>query len=106
MPVMDGRGASGVRQRWPGLPAIVFDAHHAGRRVTLDALALGASDYVLKPSSTDPGSAMAEVGRSCSRIAALLPQAREARERTTRPTERRRASGTVRRPAARPSGST
>src|SRR4029079_11941463 len=75
-----------------------------GAEVTLDALALGASDYVLKPSSTDADSAMAEIrDQLLPRIAALLPQAREAREPTTpaggRPP---RPSGNVRRPAGPP----
>src|SRR4029079_11287885 len=75
-----------------------------GAEVTLDALALGASDYVLKPSSTDADSAMAESrDPRLPRIAALLPQAREARERTTRAGERPpRPSGNVRRPAGPP----
>jgi two-component system chemotaxis response regulator CheB len=75
-----------------------------GAEITLDALALGASDYVLKPSSTDPGSAMAEIrAQLLPRIAALLPQAREARERPTRPADRPpRPSGTVRRASGPP----
>src|SRR5262249_46756682 len=68
-----------------------------GAEVTLDALALGASDYVLKPSSTDADTAMADIrAQLLPRIAALLPQAREARERTTRAGERPpRPAGTV-----------
>jgi two-component system chemotaxis response regulator CheB len=75
-----------------------------GAEVTLDALALGASDYVLKPSSTDPESAMAEIRTQLlPRIAALLPQARESRERSTRASDRAaRPSGTVTRPAGPP----
>ena len=63
MPVMDGLAAlAEIRQRWPGLPVIMFSTLTTrGAEVTLDALALGASDYVLKPSSTDAGSAMAEI---------------------------------------------
>ena len=55
MPVMDGLAAlAEIRQRWPGLPVIMFSTLTSrGAEVTLDALALGASDYVLKPSSTD-----------------------------------------------------
>ena len=84
MPVMDGLTAlAEIRQRWPGLPVIMFSTLTSrGAEVTLDALALGASDYVLKPSSTDPASAMAEIrAQLLPRIAALLPQAKEARER-------------------------
>ena len=106
MPVMDGLTAlAEIRQRWPGLPVIMFSTLTSrGAEVTLDALALGASDYVLKPSSTDADSAMAEIrDQLLPRIAALLPQAREARERTTRAGERPpRPSGTVRRPAGPP----
>src|SRR4029079_18390538 len=63
MPVMDGLAAlAEIRQRWPGLPVIMFSTLTSrGAEVTLDALALGASDYVLKPSSTDADSAMAEI---------------------------------------------
>jgi two-component system chemotaxis response regulator CheB len=106
MPVMDGLAAlAEIRQRWPGLPVIMFSTLTTrGAEVTLDALALGASDYVLKPSSTDPGSAMAEIrAQLLPRIAALLPQAREARERPTRPADRPpRPSGTVRRASGPP----
>jgi two-component system chemotaxis response regulator CheB len=108
MPVMDGLEAlAAIRQRWPSLPVIMFSTLTSrGAEVTLDALALGASDYVLKPSSTDAASAMAEIRRQLlPRIAALLPEAQEARERRAvvpqrpaRPAEPiRRASG----PAAR-----
>ena len=105
MPVMDGLQAlAAIRQRWPVLPVIMFSTlTDRGAEVTLDALALGASDYVLKPSSADAASAMAEIrAQLLPRIAALLPQAREARERqaaapprpVTRPSEPvRRASG-------------
>jgi two-component system chemotaxis response regulator CheB len=84
MPVMDGLEALGaIRERWPSMPVIMFSTlTDRGAEVTLDALALGASDYVLKPSSTDARSAMEEIRRQLlPRIAALLPQAREARER-------------------------
>jgi two-component system chemotaxis response regulator CheB len=84
MPVMDGLEAlAAIRQRWPWLPVIMFSTlTDRGAEVTLDALALGASDYVLKPSSADAVAAMEEIRRQLlPRIAALLPQAREARER-------------------------
>ena len=106
MPVMDGLAAlAEIRQRWPGLPVIMFSTLTSrGAEVTLDALALGASDYVLKPSSSDPESAMAEIRTQLlPRIAALLPQAREARERSARTGGRAaRPSGTVTRPAGPP----
>jgi two-component system, chemotaxis family, protein-glutamate methylesterase/glutaminase len=84
MPVMDGLQAlAAIRQRWPWLPVIMFSTLTGrGAEVTLDALALGASDYVLKPSSADAATAMAEIrAQLLPRIAALLPDAREARER-------------------------
>jgi two-component system, chemotaxis family, protein-glutamate methylesterase/glutaminase len=84
MPVMDGLEAlAAIRERWPSLPVIMFSTlTDRGAEVTLDALALGASDYVMKPSSTDARTAMEEIRRQLlPRIAALLPQAREARER-------------------------
>jgi two-component system chemotaxis response regulator CheB len=105
-PVMYGLAAlAEIRRRWPGLPVIMFSTLTSrGAEVTLDALALGASDYVLKPSSTDPDSAMAEIrAQLLPRIAALLPQAREARERTTPAGDRAaRPSGTIRRPGGPP----
>ncbi len=76
MPVMDGLEAlAAIRQRWPGLPVIMFSTLTSrGAEVTLDALALGASDYVLKPSTADAASSMAEIRRELlPRIAALLP---------------------------------
>jgi len=85
MPVMDGLEAlAAIRERWPSLPVIMFSTLTSrGAEVTLDALALGASDYVLKPSSADAAAAMAEIRHQLlPRIAALLPEAREARERT------------------------
>jgi two-component system chemotaxis response regulator CheB len=86
MPVMDGLEAlAAIRQRWPSLPVIMFSTlTDRGAEVTLDALALGASDYVLKPSSADAAATMEEIRRQMlPRIAALLPQAQEARERRT-----------------------
>ncbi len=92
MPVMDGLAAlAEIRQRWPGLPVIMFSTLTSrGAEVTLDALALGASDYVLKPSSTDPESAMAEIRRSCS------PASPRSFPRRGRHTSGRREPATVR----------
>jgi len=81
MPVMDGLEAlAAIRQRWPWLPVIMFSTLTTrGAEVTLDALALGASDYVMKPSSADASTAMAEIRRQLlPRIAALLPEVQEA----------------------------
>ncbi len=104
MPVMDGLTAlAEIRQRWPGLPVIMFSTLTTrGAEVTLDALALGASDYVLKPSGSDAAASMTAIrAELLPRIAALLPLAREARERTSSRVPQRpsRASGTVRKAA-------
>jgi two-component system, chemotaxis family, protein-glutamate methylesterase/glutaminase len=85
MPVMDGLAAlAEIRQRWPVLPVIMFSTLTSrGAEVTLDALALGASDYVLKPSGADAAASMAKIrAELLPRIAALLPLAKESRERT------------------------
>jgi two-component system chemotaxis response regulator CheB len=100
MPVMDGLTAlAEIRQRWPGLPVIMFSTLTTrGAEVTLDALALGASDYVLKPSGGDAASSMATIrAELLPRIAALLPAAREAKERAPAriPQRPSRATGTV-----------
>jgi two-component system chemotaxis response regulator CheB len=107
MPVMDGLQALGaIRQRWPALPVIMFSTlTDRGAEVTLDALALGASDYVLKPSSADAATAMEEIRRQLlPRIAALLPEAREAHERRpAAPIRTPRVSDPVRRASGPPS---
>ena len=100
MPVMDGLTAlAEIRQRWPGLPVIMFSTLTTrGAEVTLDALALGASDYVLKPSGGDAASSMEKIrAELLPRIAALLPAAREAKERAPAriPQRPSRATGTV-----------
>lgn len=75
MPVMDGLAAlREIRARWPGLPVIMFSTlTHRGATATLDALALGASDYVTKPSNVgDPGQAVEAIRRElASKIKAL-----------------------------------
>src|SRR5260370_39337634 len=61
MPEMDGLEVlAALRVTHPKLPVVVFSAlTHRGATATLDALALGANDYVTKPSSLDgAGSAM------------------------------------------------
>lgn len=52
MPEMDGlETLAAIRQHYPTLPVIMFSAAtRTGATATLDALALGASDYVTKPS--------------------------------------------------------
>ena len=54
MPVMDGLETLAViRKLYPQLPVIMFSAlTERGAAATLDALALGASDYATKPSNT------------------------------------------------------
>ncbi|MFZ3215005.1 MAG: chemotaxis response regulator protein-glutamate methylesterase [Candidatus Acidiferrales bacterium] len=54
MPVMDGLQAlSELRKLYPRLPVIMFSTlTERGGAATLDALALGASDYATKPSNT------------------------------------------------------
>lgn len=51
MPVLDGLATlARLRARWPRLPVIMFSTlTERGAAATLDALALGASDYVTKP---------------------------------------------------------
>ncbi|MDP3890232.1 chemotaxis response regulator protein-glutamate methylesterase [Nocardioides sp.] len=54
MPVLDGLGAlRAIRERHPRLPVIMFSTlTEKGAIKTLEALSLGASDYVTKPSNT------------------------------------------------------
>src|SRR5271165_1047703 len=54
MPVMDGlQTLAEVRKLYPSLPVIMFSTlTERGASSTLDALSLGASDYVTKPSNT------------------------------------------------------
>ncbi|MGQ0632590.1 MAG: chemotaxis-specific protein-glutamate methyltransferase CheB [Sporichthyaceae bacterium] len=87
MPVMDGlETVAEIRKRWPKLPIIMFSTLTSrGASATLDALALGANDYVTKPSALrDRDAALAAVrdalvplvrlwGRTGSGAAGLLP---------------------------------
>ena len=54
MPVMNGlETLVEIRKIYPKLPVIMFSTlTERGALTTLDALALGASDYVTKPSNT------------------------------------------------------
>jgi two-component system, chemotaxis family, protein-glutamate methylesterase/glutaminase len=54
MPVMDGlQTLQEIRKKWPRLPVIMFSTlTERGAQTTLDALSIGASDYVTKPSNT------------------------------------------------------
>lgn len=53
MPEMDGlETLVEIRKRWPALPVIMFSTlTERAARVTLDALTLGATDYVTKPAN-------------------------------------------------------
>lgn len=63
MPEMDGlETLAAIRQRYPRLPVIVFSAvTERGAVATLEALALGATDYATKPASTSKDEAIAYV---------------------------------------------
>jgi two-component system, chemotaxis family, protein-glutamate methylesterase/glutaminase len=73
MPVMDGlETLRELRRRWPKLPVIMFSTlTSAGAGATLDALALGANDYVTKPSANRDREAAMDSVR-----AALVPLVR------------------------------
>ena len=86
MPVMDGLTAlAEIRQRWPGLPVIMFSTlttprrrGHA-RRARARRVGLRAETLEHRPGAPRWPRSAREL---LPRIAALLPQAREARERT------------------------
>lgn len=75
MPGMDGlQTLSEIRKRYPKLPVIMFSTlTEHGAAVTLEALALGASDYITKPSNSENlASAIAQVREQLlSRIVSL-----------------------------------
>ena len=60
MPVMDGiTTVKEIRRRWQKLPIIMFSTlTDAGAAVTLEALSLGANDYLTKPSTLAGGNAL------------------------------------------------
>ena len=60
MPVMDGlETLAAIRKFYSRLPVIMFSAlTERGASATLDALALGASDYAAKPSNSNPTDAV------------------------------------------------
>src|SRR5262245_20884253 len=62
MPEMNGLEAlAEIRKTRPRLPVIMFSTMtERGAAVTLDALALGADDYVTKPSAKDAGETIAQ----------------------------------------------
>jgi two-component system chemotaxis response regulator CheB len=64
MPVMDGLTTlRNIKRRWPKLPVLMFSTLTAhGARITIEALAAGADDYVTKPSGTgNPAAALERV---------------------------------------------
>ena len=63
MPEMDGlETLREIRKTWPKLPVIMFSTlTERGAAATLDALALGASDYVTKPANV--GSVTAAIAK-------------------------------------------
>ena len=112
MPVMGGlETLVNVRRSYPKLPVIVFSSDtRPGAEATLDALWLGANDYVTKSSASSPGQAVRHIhAELVPRIKALcmsvLAPADEAANRRAQaggpvressPRERSRARGKVR----------
>lgn len=67
MPVMDGlETLKAIRRSYPRLPVIMFSAlTERGAAITLDALALGANDYVTKPTGArDVAAVQAQIRES------------------------------------------
>lgn len=66
MPVLDGLATlRELRPRWPDLPVVMYSTlTHRGASATLDALSLGATDYVLKPSQVVDREAASRAVRS------------------------------------------
>lgn len=77
MPVMDGiQALQEIRRRWPDLPVVMFSTlTDRGAAATLEALSMGASDYVTKPSRTrDLEGAVGVVRRELApKLLALCP---------------------------------
>jgi len=90
MPGMNGlETLCAIHVKWPDLPVIMFShVTRLGAAATLDALSLGASDYVTKPSSQSGASDTMDLVREqlVPRIRALAGRAR--RTRRPRPPER------------------
>jgi two-component system chemotaxis response regulator CheB len=96
MPVLDGLETMGrLRPLFPRLPVIVFSSSTShGAETTLQALWLGANDYVQKPSSFSSGSASHVVE------AELMPRIKALARREPRSAQE--SAGTGRREAAAP----
>ena len=78
MPEMDGlQTLAAIRVTWPKMPVIMFSTlTRRGATATLDALALGASDYVTKPEKLDRSLAVVQhlQRELLPRIKALCPR--------------------------------
>ena len=89
MPEMDGLATlAELRPRWPRLPVIMFSTlTERGAQATLEALSLGASDYVTKPTGLhNPAEALAAVkAELLPRIRALHGRAAAAAAAISRP---------------------
>jgi two-component system chemotaxis response regulator CheB len=102
MPEMDGLAAlRELRKSYPSLPVIMFSAFtERGAAATLDALALGATDYFTKPTSEGGVNASLEVIRTqlVPKIKSLCPQHKPTESRSisfSSPTTRRRPAAPV-----------
>ena len=95
MPKMDGlQCLAEIRRRWPHVRVVMFSTLTTrAAAATLDALTLGASDYVPKPKGLrDPAEGLAYVRDEVApRILALWPPASEAATEVLRPSARRPA---------------
>lgn len=80
MPVLDGlETLREIRKRWPRLPVVMFSTLTArGAEATLDAIALGASDYAAKPNGMGSSTEAVERVRAelLPKVKALVQRAR------------------------------
>jgi two-component system, chemotaxis family, protein-glutamate methylesterase/glutaminase len=86
MPGMDGiQTLTEIRRRYPKLPVIMFSTlSERGAAITLEALSLGASDYMTKPTNSESlADAMEQVRREL--IAKIVSLARHHRSGSTHP---------------------
>lgn len=87
MPIMDGLQTLGeIRKRWPRLPVVMFSTLTSrGAESTLDAIALGASDYAAKPNGMGSSSEAIERVRAelLPKVKALVQRARSVAARVS-----------------------
>lgn len=106
MPRVDGLEAlRRIRSRWPRLPVVMLSTlTERGARVTLDALSLGASDYVPKPQGADSvQDAVGELGDQLRpRLRALVGVRRMLQDPAARPAPRPRPTVPAGTPTATP----